>query len=170
MFKDFRQGLARRTRGGFGVATTCRHWFSTVYTGVQVRCPQCRVKTTFNQLVEGITRSGPLGTESEARVAGQNYADTCNQIVEAAAAEEEAAALAAGGGGGGGGAGSGAGAMHDAQQAEKMKKEAAAEDVEVELSQQMVDLTSPSKPPPPKKHKDGGGDGGSASQAIEFSQ
>ena len=50
---------------------------------------------------------------------------------------------------------------------------AADDDVEV-LSQQMVDLTSPSKPPAPKKHKDGGGDGGgdggSASQAIEFSQ
>ena len=47
--------------------------------------------------------------------------------------------------------------------AEKKRKQeaaAAAEDVEVELSQQMGDLTSPSKPPAPKKHKDGGGDGG----------
>ena len=50
------------------------------------------------------------------------------------------------------------------------KLAAAADDVEVELSQQMGDLTSPSKPPAPKKPKDGVGDGGSASQAIEFSQ
>jgi hypothetical protein len=40
------------------------------------------------------------------------------------------------------------------------------EDVE-ELSQQMGELTSPSKPPAPKKSKKGG-DGGSSSQAREL--
>ena len=79
--------------------------------------------------MEDDTRSGPLGTGKEGRVAGQNYADTCNQVEE----------------------------------------EAAAEDVEVELSQQMGALASPSKPPAPKKPKKGG-DGGSSSQAIELSQ
>ena len=79
-----------------------------------------------------------------------------------AALEDEA------GGGGGGGAGPSdpnAAARWDAEQAAA----AAAEDVEVELSQQMGDLTSPSKPPAPKKPKKGG-DGGSSSQAIELSQ
>jgi hypothetical protein len=64
-----------------------RHWFSTVHSNPQVLCPQCNKPTTFNDLVEGYTRSGPLGTGPEGRVAGQNYAYTCN--------EEEAA----GGGG-----------------------------------------------------------------------
>ena len=62
-------------------------------------------------------------------MAGQNYADTCNQVEAAAAA---------------------------------------AEDVEVELSQQMGAVTSPSKPPAPKKPK--GGDGGSSSQALELTE
>ena len=44
----------------------------------------------------------------------------------------------------------------DAVQAEKRKQEAAGEEVEVELSQQMEVLTSPSKPPAPKKLKIGG--------------
>ena len=119
-------------------------------------------------------------------------------LVTAEEQEELEAALededeAGGGGGGGGGAGGGVGgggrgkagtsnpnaaAMDAAQMAEKRKKEAAddeawqaaaaADDVEVELSQKMGDLTSPSKSPPPKKPKKGG-DGGSSSQAIEFS-
>ena len=38
-----------------------------------------------------------------------------------------------------------------------------------ELSQQMIDLTSPSKPPAPKKPKKGG-DGGSSAQAIELTE
>ena len=65
-----------------------RHWFSTVYTNSQVTCPQCGKKTTFNQLVEDVTRSGPLGTGKEGRAAGQQYAATCNQAEEAAAAED----------------------------------------------------------------------------------
>ena len=133
-----------------------RHWFSTVYTNPQVICPQCRKPTPFNQLVEEVTRSGPLGTGDKGRVAGQNYAATCNQA-EAAAAEE-----AGGRAGPSNRADPGAGARYD----EKKRKQ--------ELSQQMGDMTSPSKPPAPKKPKDGGGDGGghggSASQAIEFSQ
>ena len=61
----------------------------------------------------------------------------------------------------------GAGARYDDEAAV-----AAEDEMEGELSQQMGDLTSPSKPPAPKKPKggDGGGDGASASQAIEFSQ
>jgi hypothetical protein len=67
------------------------------------------------------------------------------------------AAQAGGGGGGGGGGGDGAGPSNQA---------ATMEDVEV-LSQQLGDLTSPSKSPAPKKPKKGG-DGGSSSQAIEL--
>ena len=38
--------------------------------------------TPFNQLVEDDTRSGPIGTGKEGRVAGQNFADARN-LVEA---------------------------------------------------------------------------------------
>ena len=57
-----------------------------------------------------------------------------------------------------------AAARWDAEQA------AAAEGVDVEgLSQQMGDLSSPSKPPAPKKPKTGG-DGGPSSQALELTE
>ena len=46
------------------------------------------MSTTFNQLVEDVTRSGPPGTGKEGRAAGQQYAATCNQAEEAAAAED----------------------------------------------------------------------------------
>ena len=131
------------------------------HTNVQVRCPQCGKLTTFNQLVEGDTRSGPLGTKEEGgRAAGQDFANACN-LVEAAAAGPS--------GGDGGGPSDpnarGAAAIWEAEQAA-----AAGEDVELEeLSLQMGALVSPSKPPAPKKPKKGG-DGGSSSQAIELSQ
>jgi hypothetical protein len=128
---------------------TVRHWFSTVHTNPQVKCPQCRKPTTFNKLVEGDTRSGPLGTGKVGRLAGQEYANARN--LEEAFEEE--------GGGGGGGDGAGpsnaadpeAGARRVSEQAERRRREqaekAAAEDVEVEvLSQQLRGLASPSKP------------------------
>ena len=52
---------------------------------------------------------------------------------------------------------------------EAAAEEAAAEDVEVDLSQQMESMASPSKAPAPKKPKRGG-EGGSSSQAVELTE
>ena len=87
--------------------------------------------------------------------------------------EELEAALEEEAGGGGGGGGGGAAAAAASAASFQAAAAAAAEDVEVVLSQQLEDMSSPSKPPAPKKPKkggDGGGEGGSASQAIELSQ
>ena len=138
-----------------------RHWFSTVYTNHQVICPQCHKPTTFNHLVEGDTRSGPLGTRGQGgRKAGQEEAKARNKG-EAAAVE----AATDGAGPSDGGAGRRAAAASLLAAAEKA---AAEEDVDVEdLSQKMGTLASPSKPDA-KRPKKGGGGGGSSSQAIEL--
>ena len=59
----------------------------------------------------------------------------------------------------------GAGARWDAEQAAAASQEG----VEVDLSQQMESMASPSKPPAAKKPKQGG-EGGSSSQAVELTE
>ena len=106
--------------------------------------------TPFNKLVEGDTRSGPLGTGEEGRVAGQEYANARNL-------EEEANANANRGGGGGGGDGAGTTAAAWAAEA-AWPSAAEVEDVEVEVSCWGC-------PPAPKKAKKDG-DGSSKDQAL----
>ena len=109
-----------------------------VYTNPQVICSQCRKRTPFKQLVEGDTRSEPLGTGEGGRAAGQNFAYTSNLM-------EEAEAGLSGPSG------------------RPFKSQCKGSSF---IDQQMGALTSPSKPPAPKKPKKGG-DGGSSSQAVE---
>ena len=109
--------------------------------------------------MEGVTRSGPLGTGPEGRKAGQKEAKARN--------DEEAATDGAGPSDGGAGRRAAAAALLAAAE-----KAAAEEDVEVEvedLSQKMGALASPSKPDA-KRPKKGGGGGGSSSQPIEFTE
>ena len=115
--------------------------------------PSVQEATPFKQLVEGDTRSEPLGTGEGGWAAGQNFAYACNLVEE----EEEAAGPSGGDGGGPSDPNArGAAARWEAEQVAATE----GEDVEVEVL---------SQPPPPKKPKKGG-DGGSSSQALELTE
>ena len=121
---------------------------------------------------EGVTRSGPLGTGKEGRNKGLKLAATYNKEGREPPLTPAVAAAAGGGGDGAGPSAPYFEARDRARREAAARQAAAAEDVDVDvedLSQQMGDLSSPSKPPAPKKPKKGG-DGVSSSQALELTE